>query len=352
MAREPVPKTPEAGDAPEPEVLKPQSEYAGADANAPSTETNAGQPRVSSRLVRRGTYRLSHKATFIGAAVVIAILALNAGIITFLMQRQSKDTSGNRQYPITINQDALDKLGVNRSPVGSSGTELVINPNTRFNGTLQVGGDVSIAGQFKLNSKLSAPSAALAQLEAGNTSLSQVNVNGNGTFTTANIRNDLSVAGTTRLQGAVTMSQLVTINNNLNVTGSLAVGGLLSVNAFHASSLISDGSITIGGHLLTQGSAPSITAGGSLGSYGTVSISGNDAAGTIAVNIGAGGGGNGVLANVTFRNRYSYTPHIILTAVGRGAGDFYVNRTATGFTILTNSSLGPGGYAFDYMVIQ
>jgi len=131
----------------------------------------------------------------------------------------------------------------------------------------------------------------------------------------------------------------------------LAVGGTLSARGFQASSLVSDTTLTIGGHVITRGVAPGVGPGPALGSNGTISISGNDASGTVAINIGVGGG-NGIVAYVAFINQYSNIPHVVVTAVGHVTGSAYVNRDASGFSIGINGSLAPGGYAFDYMVMQ
>jgi len=348
VANTPSPETKDQiTEPPAPEVLKPQADEAPQETEAASSAALA--TLKASKRARHITYRPSHKATFIGLAVVVAILSVNAGVIAFVLKAQSKAKTASSQGQVTISQGVLDKLGVNRSSVTDAGVELVVNPAARFNGKVQLGGDVSIAGQLKLNNKITASSANLTQLEAGNTSLSQLNVNGNGTMTTLNLRSDLNVAGLTRLQGAVTLSQLLTVNNNVNVSGSMAVGGVLSVNVFHAGSLLSDTNITIGGHVITRGNAPRVGAGPGVGSNGTVSISGNDASGTVAVNTGTGAG-NGIVANITFRTLYGNTPHVVVTAIGSGVDSVYVNRSASGFSIGVNGALAPGGHAFDYIV--
>jgi hypothetical protein len=125
----------------------------------------------------------------------------------------------------------------------------------------------------------------------------------------------------------------------------------LSARSFQASSLISDTTLTVGGHIVTRGLAPGVGPGSALGANGTVSISGNDASGTVAANIGTGGGG-GILAQVAFRNQYGTMPHVVVTAIGAGVGSVYVNRSASGFSIGVNGALAPGGYAFDYIVMQ
>jgi hypothetical protein len=315
-----------------------------------SSHTNASVQPSPARL-RRMTYRPSHKATFVGLAVVVIILAINAGVIAFVLRGQNQVTSTQNQGEVTITSGSLDKLGVSRNPIGTVGTELVVGPNSQFNGNVTIKSDVSIGGQLKLNSKFSANDASLAKLQAGDTSVGQLNVNGDATASSLNLRKDLTVLGITRLQGPVTLSQLLTVNNNLNVAGNLSVGGILSARSFQASSLVSDSTLTIGGHVLTRGLAPGVGPGPALGANGTVSISGNDASGTIGANIGTGGG-NGIIAYVSFRSQYGSTPHVVVSAVGGGFGSIYVNRTASGFSVGVNNAVGPGGYAIDYIVMQ
>jgi cytoskeletal protein CcmA (bactofilin family) len=324
---------------PAPEVLKPQ-----ADEETPSsTETS-----VSTKAAlhpRHVTYRPSHRATFIGLGVVAIILLVNVGIIWYLMQSAGKNNSEVSIGGVKISPAVLDTLGVSRNTVGDSGAELLINPNAKFGGTVLVTSDVTIGGQLKLSGKLNVADASITTLEAGKTLLNELVVNGDTTTTNLNLRKDLAVAGSSHLQGPVTMDQLVTLNGGMNVSGNLAVGGVLSIGAFSTNTL------TVSGHILTRGAAPSVSPGGSLGMNGTVSISGNDAAGTVAVNIGAGGG-SGTLASISFTQQYTSTPHVMVTAATRGAGSVYVTRNASGFTIGVNNAIAAGGYIFDYIVMQ
>lgn len=338
----------QTAEPPAPEILKPRTEDSGAPVEteeAPKPDGAAGGQPPKLPKKRRNAYRPSHKATFVGLAAVVAILALNAGIIGFVIKTQSKANDSLNKDQVTISQGVLDKLGVNRSAVGSSGVELTIGPDTKFTGKIQAGGDVSIAGQVRLNNKLSAPEAGLAKLQAGDAALSKLNVNGDSTLSKLTLRNDLQVAGTTRLAGAVTITNLLTVNNSLNVSGNLGIGGQLSVGRLNAAGL------TISGHVITAGSTPGAARGSCVGSNGTVSISGNDQAGTVAVNIGAGACA-GPFVNVSFRSSYGGTPHVVLTPVGRGMNNFFVSRGAGGFSIGASSPPGPGGYAFDYIVEQ
>jgi hypothetical protein len=351
MTSQPTETKNKSVEPPAPEELRPQAHK---DMSESPVGTDAATPKTGVR-ARHVTYRPSHKATFIGLAVVIAILAINAGIITFVVKGQGDAAANAVDGEVTISPGVLSSLGVSRNPIGNSGTELVVNPDSRFNGKVVIGSDVSVAGELKLNSKFSASDASLAKLQAGDTSLEQLNVNGDATATNFNLRRDLAVVGATRLQGPVTVSQLMTVNNNLNVTGSLAVGGTLSARAFQASSLVSDTTLTIGGHIITRGAATSVGRGAALSGADTVSISGNDASGTVAVNLGANANRSGIIASVAFRQNYSSTPHIVITAVGGPVDDLYINRSSGGFSIgvrSITSGLSGAGYAFDYMVMQ
>jgi hypothetical protein len=330
------------GNAPKPEELHPASAGPTVAASQAAVKTGVKSRRVA--------YRPSKRATFIGLAVVIVILAVISVGLFFLIRAQGGLQAALFGDQVTISGDALQSLGVNSSQVSTQGTELVVGPNARFNGKVKLGGDVSIAGQLQLNNALSASSASLGALQASTVTVGQINASGDSTLGTINGRNDLNIVGTTRLQGPVNIGQLLTVNNNLNVAGNVAVGGTLSVRTFQASSLTSDTTLTIGGHVITRGTAPGVGAGGAVGSNGTVSISGNDASGTVAVNTGTGAG-NGILAQVSFKQAYATTPHVVVTPVGIGV-KFYVNRNPSGFTIGVSEAMPPGGFAFDYIVMQ
>ncbi len=335
----------QSSGTPAAEELKPKS----ADASPGQEAAIAGAKPGKNPL--RTTYRPSHKATFVGLAVIVAILAVNVAVITFVIKKQSGGLSQANQAEVVLTPGVLDRLGVNRGTVGDSGVELVVAPNSRFSGKVQVGGDVSIGGELKLNSKFTATDASLAQLEAGKTSLADLNVNGDATVSALNLRNNLAVAGQTRLQGPVTINQLLTVANNANIAGNLAVGGVLSTRGFQATNLVVDSTLTIGGHFITRGSPPTATPGPGLGNNGTMSISGTDAAGTISINTGTGAQG-GILANVTFRNQYGSSPRVVATVIGGGTGSVFVNRNTRGFSVGINGPIAPGGYAIDYIVMQ
>lgn len=327
---------------PAPETLKAQTEADSSDAAANSNTANL--PKLN-KMVKHGTYKPSHKATFIGLAVVVAILAINAVIIYFVINSKPVVKSGVNQDEVTISPEVLDTLGVSRTPIGNTGAELTVGPDASFKGKVTVGGDVAIAGQMKLNGVFSAPEANFSQLKSGDTALEKLNVNGDATITNLGLRGNLAIAGSTQLQGAVTVSQLFTVNNSMNVLGNLSVGGTLSMGGFQTNIL------TVGGHINTRGNAPSISAGSAIGNNGTVSISGNDVAGTIAVNFGTAGG-NGILASVSFVVPFTNIPKVVVSPIGCNMNVYLVSRSMTGFTIATGTNISSIGCAFDYIVMQ
>jgi cytoskeletal protein CcmA (bactofilin family) len=336
-------------NVPQPEELKARTEGgAAAPGQAAPPPTSTADP---GKKAKRRTYRPSHKATFIGLAAVIAILAINAAVIGFLLKKQAKNDGVASKGQVSLSNADLNKLGINRNTIGDSGSELLVSPNAQFKGKLSVAGDTTLSGQLSLNGKLSGTSASLAQLQAGKTSLSELDVNGNSTVSSLNLRKDLVVAGNTQLQGTVNLSQLLTVNNSANITGNLSVGGTLTVSTFSARSLTSTSTLTIGGHIITNGLSPSLAPGNALGSNGTASVSGNDAAGVIAINIGVGASG-GTLASIAFHNQYASVPRVVITPVGVGGEFFIFSLTSSGFSVGVNSGLPPGGYRINFIAMQ
>jgi hypothetical protein len=336
--------------APEPEALKPRVDDAAA---TPETTPDTAKPAApkGAKPPKRRTYRPSHKGMFIGIGVVVLILGINVVVLTVLVKKQAKNDSLANNGQVTISQGVLNKLGVNTSSIGNSGVELTVGPNAQFKGKVTIAGDTSIGGQLKLNGKFSASEGNFTQLQAGKTALSELNINGNTSASNLALRGTLSVSGATQMQGTVTIAQLLTVSNNVNVAGNLSVGGTLSVKSFSANSLVSIGNFTVGGHIVTSGGSPSASAGSHLGSNGTASMSGNDTAGVININVGVGASA-GTLVQVNFKTAYSSLPKVVITPVGV-AGNFYLaSLNSSGFSVGVGSGLPPGGYTINYIVVQ
>lgn len=328
---------------PAPEELKPESDGSSGEAGGGGDSAAIEAVKAAARK-RRGAYKPSHKGTFIGLAVVAIILILNAFGLMFILHGQD-DSAKKAQESVTLSSSSLNKLGVSRNSVGSQGVQLTINPDTDFGGKVTIAGDTQVSGNLKLNNAFTAPTGSFGKLQGGDTSVDKIDINGDATASNLNLRKDLQVAGNTRFQGQATFSQLMVVNNNVNITGSLSVGGTFAVKQLQL------GGLSLAGHFISGGSTPLILPGGAVGSNGTVSNGGNDTSGTINVNIGVGATA-GTLVSIFFITKYTDTPHVVVTSVGRSAPGFYINRNTSGFSIVTPSGLSPGGYAFDYVVMQ
>ena len=334
------------------QTLKPREDNKQVETKDKET-THVTHTPISDEKRRRFAFRPSHKAVFIGLAIVVMILGVNAGILAFLLKKESINSKAINDKGVSISPGTLSKLGVNDSQIGSSNEKLVVNPNAQFNSQLTVAGGVKIGGQLILNSTLNASNANLSQLQAGSTSINSLNVNGSATASTLSVRGNFAVNGSAQFQNGVTVAQLLSVDNNAAVSGNLSIGGDLSSNAVAAGQLVVSGPIQIGSHVITAGRTPGVQiASGAIGSNGTVSISGNDEAGTIVINTGAGSG-KGPIVSVLFNAGYSTQPVVIITPLG-GFAEFYLgNVTTAGFTVDSASGLASGSsYQINYIVEQ
>lgn len=259
------------------------------------------------------------------AVVLILISALLTGVMALIRASKKSDTS------VVINTQNLDNGTLNQlSAEAGDGAkqQLTISPETLFKQNLIVQGSAEI----------------------------QQNLDVDGILT---------VKGQTILQGPLTIEQDATLRDGLTVGGNTAIGGNLSTTGSITAASLSVGSITIstvnvssditfGGHLVPNGPAPSSRTSVSA-SGGSVTVNGNDTAGTITINIGGGATLAGELAIVTFNRAFNATPKVQLTPINTPAStlNYYATRSATFFTINTSTTPTNGAsYVFDYFVTQ
>ncbi len=327
---------------PSPVVLGQRGEDGtGGTATSPEAES-----AVKRRLMRR-TYRPGMMGTVIGAFVIILLVGGNVAGVWFVLNRM-KAPEQKKETKVISSQGQFDGLGVNKGTFDRSDINLTITPKTLFKNGL------AVDKEFQLGGKLSAADASLARLQAGDSSLTALNVSGASSLSALSLRQDLNVAGLTRFQGPVTVERILTVAQ-LNVPGNITVGGTFSAGSFAARNLVSTGTLTVGGKIVTRGSGVSFTQGSStaLGAQGTSSASGTEAAGTVAVNTGTRPGG-GIFISVRFVNPFAATPRVVVSPVGADTGhlEYYINRTANGFELGAHNPVGSKVYVFDYMVMQ
>lgn len=255
-------------------------------------------------------------------AIIIVSAVIMLGLLAFVAIASQKKPAAKpvAPTPIVINTQSLDNGTLNKltNPASPSETkqQLTIAPDTLFKS------DVQIQGSLKTEKNL--------------------DVGGN-----------LAIKGTTSLQGAVG------INSNLAVRGSLSVGGVISAGSLNVGSLgVStiniSGSLNFVGHIVPGGARPSVKPSAATNG-GSITIDGNDTAGTITINIGSGAVIPGELVIINFRSAFAGTPKVQLTPINSEASalNYYATRSPTFFTIETSSPPTAGAsYVFDYLITQ
>lgn len=241
-------------------------------------------------------FKVTKRAVVLAVIVVLLIGGAVAGIIFAIRSSQPSKTT------VVINTQSLDNGTLNKiTPKGSSSNEqhLTISPDTLFKSNVTLQGSTKTDG-------------------------------------------DLAIGGNSTVGGNLTVGGLIT-------AASLSVGSL-TISSINLSS-----NLVFGGHIMPFGPSPTArTSNGASG--GSVTITGNDSAGTLIINL-AGGTSGGELAIITFQSPFNTTPKVQLTPVNNASStlNYFVTRSPSFFTI--NSGGGaplPAGtsYAFDYLVTQ
>jgi hypothetical protein len=193
----------------------------------------------------------------------------------------------------------------------------------------------ALAGQASLSSQMDQMTSVLgisgSAIQPHSINTTSLNVSGNIT------------GGSLTVTGAATVV-------SLHVTGDTTIDGTLTVGS------VVTADITINGHVITAGNAPVATAAVAAGTGATVSVDGNDTAGTITVTTGADGIAAGDLADIAFSKVYAKAPRIIMS----GQDDNSVNarifpsgKTSGGFSLSAGQALSPSTtYTFDYFIAQ
>jgi cytoskeletal protein CcmA (bactofilin family) len=268
---------------------------------------------------------------------LLVIIALAVFAISYLNSRKEPDVPVTALQNLT--QEQLAEIAAGDAQVGDPRYVLNVQSDAVFAGSALFRGDLNVAGSLQLGEPLTIPS---------------ITVSGTGNLT--NIQTEtLSVADTMTVQGKVTIQSSAIIRDDLTIGGDSRVEGTLTASKISTPILELTGNTTLnlGSHLATDGSAPSRATGSAVGSGGTSSVSGNDAAGTVNINTGTGTAA-GCFAAITFAIPFDSTPAVLITPVGDAAAalEYYITRSATGFSVCTANPAPTGrSFAFDYFVI-
>jgi hypothetical protein len=261
--------------------------------------------------------------------VFVLILAIGIVVVLTAKSRQTAQKGIDSQG---LTEDALKQLASTDITVGNSKQILTIQANTVFAGAVLIRSNLEVAGTLKIG---------------GDLSLSDLVVTGTSKLGDADA-NNLSVAG------AVTLNNTLTLRNGINASGRSSFNGELVANSIATGALTLNGDLKLTHHITAGGTIPAIERGAAVGGGGTVSLSGSDTSGSIAINTGSAPPA-GCFATITFSEKFSNTPHVVITPVGSSTAglDYYVTRSTTSFLICALNS-APAGQTlgFDYIVLN
>jgi len=260
--------------------------------------------------------------------VLVVILAVGIVVIMTIKSKQT-DQAGIKGQGLS--SSALSQLANTDVTVGDAKQVLTVQSNAIFAGSVLVKSNMEVAGTLKVGSKLDIPSLTVS----GPTQLSDTTIT------------NLTVSGTVNLQGALTLKNGISVTGNSNFSGAVTAGSITT------GSLNLNGDLNLTHHVTAGGTIPSATRGTAVGGGGTFNISGSDTAGSISISTGSSPPA-GCFVTVTFSQKYTSTPHVVITPIGSAAAEltYYLTRTTTGFSICSTSPAPAGeNFGFDYMVL-
>lgn len=295
-----------------------------ADSDARKAQTTAPKQGIGKRI--QGL--ILHVNVYVLLFLLIIVLA--SGFVLIGVMRNKKANTPANINTQTLTAEELRKLSESEQKIGDPKSTLSIESNAIFSGKVLVRDSLDVAGTIKVGGALSLPG---------------ISVSGASTFDQITA-NNLNITGNTTIQGQLN------IQKGLTSSGGASFGGPISAPQLTVQSLQLSGDLNISRHIDAGGSTPGKSDGSALGPGGTTAVSGTDTAGTVNINV-AGGAGTGCYITVNFTNRFSNTPHVVITPVGSAASElnYYVNRSSSNFSICT-TNVRTGSFAFDYIVID
>lgn len=266
--------------------------------------------------------------------LLFLLILVLAGAIAMIAYFQSKSASNTATLKSdTLTQQSLQQVASSDASIGNAQQVLNVQSSAVFAGKVLIRDGLEVAGNLQIG---------------GTVALSNITVSGTSQLGQVQISKNLSVAGDTALQGAVSITKSIQVN------GGGTFNGPVSAPQITTSSLQLNSDLVLTRHIITGGGTPGRSNGVALGSGGTSSVSGSDTGGSITINTGSNPPA-GCFVTITFTAKYNSVPHVLLTPVGSAGGGlaYYINRDTSGFTIC-DASPPPAGssFGFDYFVVN
>ena len=334
-----------------------------------STGANTRPYSLTAAYLNAGTGDAANKADIITANYISSTISVftNKGDGTFSTTPASYALpAGATPYSVTTGNFDLDTKGTN-----SAGTNdiAVANYGTNNISLFLNNGN----GTFTQANRIDYPAGAAPQGIAaadlngdGEPDLVTANYGGNSISVFLNttviyktskitINTDSSSVGMV-IKGASGQSGdfLQAKDSNNNILDKIGYDGTLTVVAANIT-----GNLTVNGHIITGGTAPTVATGAAACTAPTVSVVGTDTAGTVTITTASGCSSTiGTMATVTFRTAFGagVVPRVILKPSNSNSAMLAIyNGTAnnTSFTIDTGTALANSTpYTFNYIVAQ
>ncbi len=262
----------------------------------------------------------------------VLLVLIAVGVVIFFTIKDKQQTTSNTVKTQGLSDSELKQLASTDSTIGSAKQTLNIESNAIFSGTVLVRNDLEVAGTIRVNGALALPGITVS----GSSNFNQIQ------------------ASTLGITGAATVQGALTAKSGLNVTGNSSFSGNVSATQITTGALQLNGDLVLTRHITAGGPIPGISQGIALGGGGTASVSGSDTTGTITLNTG-GSPGAGCFATINFTRSFNGTPHVVVTPIGAAAAglQYYVNRSSSSFSVCTISPAGGSQtFGFDYMVLN
>lgn len=257
--------------------------------------------------------------------IALVVLGILVGATSLFLAFRKTPAPAKRATNITINTQSLDNGTLNKIAAkgGSDSTvnqQLTINPSTLFKN------DVAVQGSVIINKNLQ--------------------VNGHTT-----LQNGVTITGNTTITGNLTANN-ASLGGNLTVSGQISALSL-NVGSLTISSVNLSGDLDFAGHIVPSGHAPSAKASVAAGG-GSVSIEGNDTAGSVTINVG-NSPATGELVIISFQHAFNTTPHVQLTPVNAAGASlqYFATQSPTFFSVNSANKPAAGStLVFNYLVSQ
>jgi cytoskeletal protein CcmA (bactofilin family) len=300
-----------------------ESEVVDTTADGTSAVTALPPPKRKSALKRFNIYIVLFLFIVVTALAIIAV--------AYFQSKKASTTSTIKTQSLT--QNTLDQVAASDATVGSSGQVLNVESSAVFAGQVLVRDDLQVAGSLQIG---------------GAVALSDVTVSGTSDLGQVSVSQNLAIAGNTAIQGTASIAK------SLQVNGAGTFSGAVSAPQLTTSSFQLNSDLTLTHHLIAGGASPGRNPGPALGSGGSASVGGSDTAGTVSINTGSAPAA-GCFVTVTFSSTYASTPHVLLTPVGPSAGGlaYYVVEDSDSFSIC-DATVAPSGssFGFNYFVVD